>query len=921
MALLAGERLFVGREAELRRLRECAQLVRSGQPWVVLVDGEAGMGKTALVREWLAGEMTFNPLSGFGDASESDLAFGLVGQLIARVPRVRRERFVMLRDGGPPAGASSVQVGGQLLGLLDDLEHSGPVAMIVEDVQWADSASLNALRFVLRRLEADQVLMVLTARSPVSDEIRKLAEDHRWGMRLSLTGLGDDSVAQLIRHTTGKAAGFQAAQWLREFTDGNPLYLRTVLAEIPSSLLRGATVAKAPWPVPASLAAAVHRQLDVLPASSRALAEAAAVLDAPVSLNTVGRLAGVSDPTAALQPALAANLMRWWPTEPTTPVMITHALQRDAVIEALTPQRRRRLHHDAVELVDEAAAAWRHRVAAADGPDDHLASQLEHAAQGCLADGATERAATMLLWASELATTRPERERLLLTAAIRLLLATQVAPVQGLLPRVQACNPGPLRSVAMGSYAMLCGALDEAEAELAAAFEASAKGTAKENWIAAIAGAYLAATHLFRGNWHQQVEVARQVLVLHQPHHVVDYIAKSNVADGLSRLEGPRTGLRELERLARLPSAAQVTSANAWLLTVRGEMRVLSGMPTSGREDLTQALRLSEGEVGQGLEELAGSHLAVACYWTGAWDEAAVHADLALATATTAQRLYALGPTCSYAAWVPAGRGEVARAQELLRTADRHVLPYTVDEVLLGWAVETQASADWPAMLQAVERKLRSGHVRMREVLWKPLQVEAFLRTGHSQAAAAVTELAAMTGSYPCLRLCLAWLSGELAHARGDLAGARTHYEEGIALPVSPDDHVLHRAFLEQAYGRLLAVTGQTAQARTWLEHACARYMALRARPFLVRCQTDLTTVSAPVPDPDVVPELAGLTDREHDIACLVGQGMTNKEIAERLFVSSKTVEYHLSHIYAKCNLSSRRKLRDLVHQQLPRIE
>ncbi|MFG2196736.1 AAA family ATPase [Streptomyces sp. NPDC048639] len=920
---LGGERLLVGREAEMERLGECARLVRSGQPWVVLIQGVAGVGKTALVRQWLAGRRAIagSLLRSFADASDSDLAFGSVSQLLAGVPQRRREPYPLLRDGGPPAAASPIQVGGQLLGLLDDLQLSGgSVAVIVEDVQWVDQASLQVLRFVLRRLEADHVLTVLTARSPVPEELRKLAEDQRWGLNMRLSGLKDEPIAELVRRMTGTEADASVVARLREHTDGNPLYLQSLLAEIPPDLLRSDQPDKAAWPVPTSLAASIHDQLRALPAQSRALVEAAAVLDTRVPLSTVGRLAGVDGPATVLQAALAANLMRWWPNEPTTPVMITHALQRDAVIEALAPQRRRELHHHAAGLVGE-AAAWRHKVAAADGPDDDLARQLADAAQGYLVTGATERAATLLLWASDLAGTRAEHERLLLTAAVRLLFAEQVVPVQSLLPRIKACSPSPLRSVAMGTYSLLSGALDHAEAELTSAFEATVNDPA-ERKTAAFAGAYLLMTHLFSGNHQEHLRIARQVLALDEPDPIVDYIVKSNIAAGRARLDGAWAGLQELERIAPLPPAAQVTAANAWLLIIRGLTRVLCGMPTAGRDDLTHVLRLSQGGVSQGLEGLALSYLAMAYYWSGAWDEAAVQADFAITTAITSRRTYALGPISAYAAWVPAGRGDAARAQELLRTAGKHALPYSKDEVFLGWAVEAQARADWPAMLKAVDEGMELSGL-FREVLWKPLQVEALLRTGRlDQAAIALTELSAMADTYPSLRLCLAWLSAEHAHARGDLPAAHRHYKAGLTLSATPDDHAVHRAFLEQAYGRFLAATDQTAQARTWLEHARERYAALEALPFMERCQSDLDAMGAQTTTtrPATVLSQVELTGREHDIAHLVGEGLTNKEIAARLYISSRTVEYHLGHIYAKFQFTNRRQLRDHIRQQTPRV-
>ncbi|MFG2196739.1 ATP-binding protein [Streptomyces sp. NPDC048639] len=920
---MSHNQLFVGRHSELLRLQECAREAQGGRPRVVLLEGGPGMGKTALVRQWLDDEDrgAITLLRAYGDSSESDLDFGIVAQLIAGVPREREERFPSLRDGVPAAGASSLQVGGHLLGLLDDLEARGPIGVVVEDVHWADQASLQALAFVLRRLEADRVLAVLTARGPVPEEIRKLAVDREGGLHLTLTGLQEDPIAQLVHHATGKPADAQTAARLREHTDGNPLYLRTLLAELPVELLSGGQSPEPgeSWPVPATLADAVSRQLCTLPPASRALVEAAAVLAVRAPLSTVGRLAGVQDAAGALQPALAANLLRWWPNEPTTPVMITHALQRHAVIEALAPTRRRDLHRRAAGLVD-AAATWRHLVAAADGPDDHLAAQLEQAAEGYLADWATERAATFLLWASDLATTGAERERLLLTAAARLLYVTRIARVQPLLPTIQACTPGPLRSLVTGAYALLSGDLGKAEQDFASILE-TARGDSAGDWVAAMAGIGAALVPYFRGtDGDEMIRLSQQVLALESLDPALAYMPKSSLILGRMFVDGPEAALQECNRVFPLPPAHRVSPADAWPLAHRGTSQLCCGMVTAAQEDMYQSLRLGEGGVSQGREEQAYMYLTVACYWVGEWNDAAINADLALTAVRTEQRLYSFADIYSYASWVPSSRGEYRLAAELLQVAEQYTLPYNECLLHMSRAVEAQGRSDYNAMLKAVERMLESppGRVVGQQMLWRPLQVEALIRTRHlNRAALALKQLTTFAESLPSLHLSVAWLSGELAQAHGHTAAAQLHYEDGLALPTSPDENALHHAFLEHAYGRLLAAQSQPERALKWLERARDRFTALQAQPFLGRCQADLATAGGATSGARGTQSPTVLTGRERDIAHLVGQGLTNKEIAGQLFISSRTVEYHLGHIYAKLSLANRRELRDHIrHHQ-----
>ncbi|MFC8093401.1 response regulator transcription factor [Streptomyces sp. NPDC057301] len=124
---------------------------------------------------------------------------------------------------------------------------------------------------------------------------------------------------------------------------------------------------------------------------------------------------------------------------------------------------------------------------------------------------------------------------------------------------------------------------------------------------------------------------------------------------------------------------------------------------------------------------------------------------------------------------------------------------------------------------------------------------------------------------------------------------------------------LLHRAMLEHSYGRLLQLGGQTTEASTWFDRARHRLEQVQARPFLERCAGDIPTPHTPaVGGRAAAIQLSG---RERDIAQLIGQGLTNKEIANELFVSSKTVEYHLSHVYDKLGFTNRRELRDHVQR------
>jgi DNA-binding CsgD family transcriptional regulator len=199
---------------------------------------------------------------------------------------------------------------------------------------------------------------------------------------------------------------------------------------------------------------------------------------------------------------------------------------------------------------------------------------------------------------------------------------------------------------------------------------------------------------------------------------------------------------------------------------------------------------------------------------------------------------------------------------------------------------------------------------------WIPLHVEALIGTGQLSAAKeTLSRLVRLTRDVPCLRTAEIWLTGAVAAAEGDIEKARRQFEGGLALPHAPDDPPLHRALLEQAYGRTLE---DPQQQDIWLNRARNRFSSMEALPFVRRCDEDLTASheSRAFGRSDSYQ----LTKRERDIAHLIGRGYTNKEIATELFISTKTVEYHLGNIYARLNLTSRRQLRDRVQRHLQRV-
>jgi AAA ATPase domain len=253
--------VFVGRAGER------ARVAAAGQPWLVAIEGDPGLGKTTLARRCLAETAGLRVLQARASQAETDLEFGLADQLL----RAAGSPADLVNPGsGTTTDVSSFAVGARLLTVIGEQAAAGPVAIFVDDLQWADRTSVEALTFMLRRLSVDPVLAIVTYRGPadrLDDTARRMLSGVENQLHLQLNGLAPDEVASLADALgTGSLEEGVVAR-LHADTGGHPLYLRTLLAAG-----SGFDPHAAGRPVlPRSLAAAVGEHLAALPAESRAI--------------------------------------------------------------------------------------------------------------------------------------------------------------------------------------------------------------------------------------------------------------------------------------------------------------------------------------------------------------------------------------------------------------------------------------------------------------------------------------------------------------------------------------------------------------------------------------------------------------------------------------------------------------------------
>jgi len=869
---------------------------------VAWVEGEAGAGKTTLVRQLLARlPAGFTVVRAEADELASDIPYAVAAQL------------------GPVRAAEPFRAGLELLNAFSRRQKRGPVAVLVEDLHWADLASRQALLAAGRRLGDDRVLLLVTSRpaAQAGDGWERFAGDQERCLRITLGALSAQEVASLALGLGVRLARGDAER-LHAHTGGHALHVRALLREVDRARLTGLDGG---LPAPRSLASMTVARIAEEPAPARDLAAALAVLNQQVPLAVAARVAGISQPAAALERLLATGLVTWRPSHAGTPAGFAHPLYQVAVYDDLSPTRRQALHRAAAGQTS-GTAALTHRMAAADATDDALAAEAEESARAELARGAKGAAAARLLWASSLSTPGREAERRLLEAADLLIADGQAARAHELRDRAEACAPGLLRDLVLGQLAWSRGDVEAAQgfgADLVGAAGVAASG----DRTAARALAVVSMLHVGLGRPDGAVPLAERALARDCRDPETEAAAWLGLAYGEAMRHSPRAGL---DRLApRLPQdAASVPEADTGLLVVRGVLADAAGRTGTAIADLRVATRRAhQGAIG-GLAR-ACVQLASALCNAGEWDQAIVHAHVALSlTAGEAWGwIEARAEVCL--GTVRASRGEFARAGEHLARAQALTAGFRPDEITVALAMgqasvarargeSAQVAAVLVPLCDVVEGPRQ---FRLTALIWWVWLVAALAECGDVQAAQEqLTRLDQAASRLDLdLRARLAGLRARLAVARGDASAAEALFGEAASL-LGADDPLLDRALLHHAHGRFLLGGGDRQAALGPLTAARGLLAGPGAAPYLRRVDADLAAAGVSPsarPAPREADSVAVLTERERHVVTLASTGMTNREIAAELYVSQKAVEYHLGNVFGKLGISSRRQLRGVL--------
>lgn len=902
-----------GRRGECESLERVLVEAASGRSQVLVLRGEAGIGKSALLGYVVQGAVGCRVARATGVESQTELAFAGLHQLCApmlshldRLPAPQRDALAVafgLRSGSTP---DRFLVGLAMLSLLSEVAEEKPLVCVIDDAQWLDQVSAQTLGFVARRLLAERVALVFAVRTPVStdDPLDGLPE-------LAIRGLRDNDARALLAAAVPGRLDQRVTDRIVSEARGNPLALLELPRGLTAAEMAGGFGRPDAQPVTSQIEHSFLRRIAALPEPTRRLLLIAAtepVGDVSLLRRVADRLGIGADAVAAAE---ASGLI-----ELGAHVRFRHPLVRSAAYRAADPRERREVHRALADATDPVAdpdrRVWHHANAAVE-PDEAVAGALERSAQRAQARGGIAAAAAFLRRATGL-TPDPGRrgERAVVAAqaafeagtpdaAHELLATAEMGP----LDEAQRARLARLRAQIVfarrrGGEALPL--LVDAAARLAPYYPDQARAS----YLEAI-GSAVFASRLDGGDEVRVVaEKARAALpetgALREP---VDALLAGLVvrfAEGYAASAAPLlrsfTAFRDgaddnADRTMRWLWLTWPTAADLW-------------DDETWHELSTRAVRAARETGALNFLPLALIYRAAVHLHAGEFDIAAVLVEESRALIKVTGNSPLEYTTLLLVAW----RGEDTQAPALIQTQ-------------VGWAA-TWGEGRAIGLGHYLHALLYNGLGRYRAALSSAQQaaehddlgVLGFALLELVEAAARVEDRAA---AEPALRQLAEradasgtdWAYGVLARSRALLSDGETAdrlYREAIER-LGRTRIAVHLARTHLVYGEWLRREQRRAEAREQLRTAHEMLSRFGATAFAERARRELQSIGESVRH-NAIEARAVLTAQEAQIARLARDGLTNSEIGAELFLSARTVEWHLRKVFGKLEITSRKELR-----------
>lgn len=928
------ETRIVGREQHLADLVACAVRARGGDGQIVLVQGDSGFGKTALVHAFLGRDPGWFVASALADDSAFAAPYGVVDQILDELAHGAGAERVL---GDVDLWGKGIRgVADAVVGAID--AAGCPVCLVVDDAQWVDDDSAGVLMLVAQAVRHRPVLVILAARrdrTALLNRAQRIAENPARGAVVHADALRPTDVRELVETVLEIDYPLRAAADLAEYTQGCPL---DILAAVESVSGDPTAVADQLMRHVPDLVGSVRTVLLQVTEPCRRGIELIAVLDTPITVADLDAVAARLDGPVDVPAALSVDLIELENARGVLTVRPPHARVRDAVLASMDGDTIRRVH---AAIADGLTGhrAHLHRAASYPGRDEEFAAHLEDQASDARARGDLDRAVAYGMWSTRLSSDPLARRRRMIAWAAAAVVGRHDRAFDELVDGLEALASDPERDLLLAYSQLRRGHMRAAGDYASGALSADLGGEQSATGLRIVVTCELASALAAVGD---MGGVAALCDVLEQDLAALAAARSSGQTDdGIPvDLAGRKIELFALRsavahytdgipvdrspvaNLLRTVAPEDCGSRHATALITRGTLLHKDGQLHSAVEDLTSGLCLVDDELSWTAQQ-GRLELAMVQFRLGAWDDAEATAAEALDIALDLADPWSTAPAYAVAALVPVGRGQLVIAERRLGLAQAAVsqagtlLAYrtiALVDTLIAVAQHRPERA-----LSAMRTHRVHADVGDRVGNWDAAEAVALLELGRlDEALAALARRVRTETEYLLVRGAVSFVVGDRHKAAGQLRAALT--------ALSDDTSVIVKGMTWHRVGMFLTVDGEPAAGEALIRKARDLYERLGAAQWLADCDADLQSVlrrtkSAPAP-PGGGERDTPLTAREYQIALQVGDGFTNREVAERLTLSIRTVDFHLRNVLHKLGFVSRRQLRGWVAlQQAPRVE